>query len=284
MRANRALVLVCGLAFGCGTSSSRPPALECPDGSSCAGSNPAITGTGTPGGDAGAPVTTGDAGLALYNLAGNVAVLNQVPPTSTVSRSPVAGWTVVAANDPLVTATTADDGTFTLMGVLPFPDATGVPVLGVRAIPPSVTSLGTYREIRAGGGSLAMDTFGSEVLLQAVSPQGGAPSPDLGHVVVRVVEATDPSIGVVGAVVNASSASTTFYDNDSLPGQLSPAVTGTGMRGFALVLNVPAGDAASGGGTVTLTTQVAGATPVPATQVVRVFPNTVSWLTVRVTR
>ena len=51
-----------------------------------------------------------------------------------------------------------------------------------------------------------------------------------------------------------------------------------------VVLNVPAGDTGSGS-TVSLSVQVAGATSVvPATQTVRVFPNTVSWVWVRVVR
>ena len=159
----------------------------------------------------------------------------------------------------------------------------GVPVIGVRAVAASRATFGAYREVRAGGGSVTLETYGSERVLEAVAGNGGAPSADLGHVVVLITEASDPSVGVSGAVINASSASTTFYDSDLIPGQLTPSVAGTGRRGFALVLNVPAGDDANGS-TVTLRVQLTSGTPTPSSMAVRVFPNTISWTSVRVAR
>jgi hypothetical protein len=153
----------------------------------------------------------------------------------------------------------------------------------VRAIPVRRASIGAFRELRAGGGSVTLDTYGSERVLEAVAGQGGSPSADLGHVAVQISEAADPSIGVSGAVVLASSASTAFYDNDGIPGQLTPSVAGTGRRGFALLLNVPAGDDTRGG-TVSLRVQVPGGTASPAQVVVRVFPNTITWTSFRIVR
>jgi len=152
----------------------------------------------------------------------------------------------------------------------------------VRAIAPNASTFGAYREVRAGAASASLETYGAERLLEAVAAQGGAPSTDLGHVIVQVTEATDPSIGVASAQVTASSASTTFYDSELTPGQLTPA-TGTGPRGFALILNVPAGDV-NNGGSVNINVQVLGGAPTPANITLRVFPNTISWTTVRVVR
>lgn len=282
MRAHR-VIWVVGLSLGCTEPTVRPPAYPCPDGASCAAAN-------SGGGGGGGNPTTGDGGgvavdvpVGRYNVGGSVVVLDQLPPTATVARAPVVGWTVRAVDDPLVTTTTAADGTFTLAGVLPTLADGGVPVIGVRAVPPGRSSIGAFREVRAGGGSVTLDTYGSERVLEAVAGQGGSPSADLGHVAVQISEASDPSIGVSGAVVLASSASTSFYDNDGIPGQLTPSVAGTGRRGFALVLNVPSGDEANGA-TVTLSVQVPGATASPAQIVVRVFPNTVSWASFRVVR
>jgi hypothetical protein len=281
MRAND-VVLLLGFALGCEATPARPPALPCPDGSSCAGANPAITGGGgtNPGDSGGVAV---DVPLGRYNVAGTVTVLDQIPPTATVSRAGAAGWTVRAVDDPLVTTTTNADGTFTLEGVLPTLADGGVAVIGVRAIPMGRATFGVYRDVRAGGGSVTFDTYGSERVLEAVAGQGGAPSADLGHVAVTISEATDPSVGVAGAVVVASAAATSFYDNDGIPGQLTPSVAGTGRRGFALVLNVPAGDEERGS-TVTLRVQVPGAAASPSELSVRVFPNTLSWATFRVVR
>ncbi|MDO9021313.1 MAG: hypothetical protein Q8S73_07010 [Deltaproteobacteria bacterium] len=281
MRAN-VVVLLLGFALGCEATPARPPALPCPDGSSCAGANPAITGGGG--------VTAGDGGgvavdvpLGRYNVAGTVTVLDQLPPTATVSRAGASGWTIRAVDDPLLTTTTNPDGTFTLEGVLPTLADGGVAVIGVRAIPPGRATFGAYRDVRAGGGSVTLDTYGSERVLEAVAGQGGSPSADLGHVAVTISEATDPSVGVAGAVVVASAAATSFYDNDGIPGQLTPSIAGTGRRGFALVLNVPAGDEERGS-TVTLRVQVPGAATTPTEISVRVFPNTLSWATFRVVR
>jgi hypothetical protein len=281
MRAHHVIWAV-GLSLGCTEPAARPATLTCPDGSSCAGANPGGGGGGgNPTADGGGAAV--DVPLGRYNVGGAVMVLDQLPPTATVARAPVVGWTVRAVDDPLVTTTTAADGTFTLTGVLPTLADGGVPVIGVRAVPLGRASIGSYREVRAGGGSVTLDTYGSERVLEAVAGQGGSPSADLGHVVVQVSEAADPSIGVSGAVVAASSSSTSFYDNDGIPGQLTPSVAGTGRRGFALVLNVPAGDDANGG-SVTLTVQVPGGTVSPPQAVVRVFPNTLSWVSFRVVR
>lgn len=281
MGVHRLLLLILGLSPGCADSAARPPPLPCPDGSSCIGTNPTTTGGGTvQAPDGGTPA---GGSLARYNLAGSVVVLNQVPPTGTVTRTGVTGWTIRAVDDLSATAMTGADGMFTLTGVLPTLADAGVPVIGVRAVPTSRASFGAYREVRAGGGSVTLETFGSERVLESVAGQGGAPSADLGHVVVQIAEAADPGVGVSSAVVSASTASTTFYDSDLIPGQLTPSIAGTGRRGFALVLNVPAGDDTNGS-TVTLRFQVPGATPVPEAMTVRVFPNTLSWVTVRVAR
>jgi hypothetical protein len=280
MGAKRVVGLVAGLWLGCTETPIRPPSLPCPDGSSCAGSNPAVSG-GTRSGLDGGFAT--DVGLSRYNVGGSVVVLNQLPPTATVSRTAVSGWTIRAVDDTTTTTTTGSDGAFTLTGVLPTLADGGVPVIGVRAVSASRATFGAYREVRAGGGSVTLETFGSERVLEAVAGQGGAPSADLGHVVVLITEASDPSLGVSGAVIDASSASTTFYDSDLIPGQLTPSVAGTGRRGFAMVLNVPAGDEANGS-TVTLRVQLSGGTPTPSTMSVRVFPNTISWTSVRVAR
>lgn len=280
MGANRVGLLVMGMLLGCTETAIRPPALPCPDGSSCVGANPNTAGVGTASPDGGAAM---DGGLGRYNVAGSVVVLDQIPPTATVTRTGVGGWTIRSVDDPTTAVLTNGDGTFTLTGVLPTLGDGGVPVIGLRAMPISRATFGVFREVRAGGGSVTLETFGSERVLEAVAGQGGAPSSDLGHVVVVITEASDPSVGVVGAVVNASSAATTFYDSDLIPGQLTPSVAGTGRRGFAIVLNVPAGDDANGG-SVTLQVQVPGATPVPGSVTVRVFPNTITWTAVRVTR
>jgi hypothetical protein len=284
MRPNHTVLLAVVLALGCETASQRPPVLPCPDGSSCAGANP--SGGGGPGGgggsDGGAAPTTDAA--SLFNVGGTVVVLDQLPPTATVSRVGAMGWTVRAVDDPdAATALTDANGAFTLTGVLPtFPDG-GAPVIGVRAVPTSRASIGVYREVRAGGGSVTFDSYSSQRVLEAVAAQGGAPSADLGHIAVQITEATDPGVGVASAVVSPSTASTPFYDNDGSPGQLTPSVAGTGSRGFALVLNVPSGDESTGA-TVSLRISVPGATPVPAEVRVRVFPNTLSWVAVRVAR
>ncbi|MBK6535702.1 MAG: hypothetical protein IPF99_41085 [Deltaproteobacteria bacterium] len=283
MGAKRVVVLVAGLWLGCTETAARPPSLPCPDGSSCSGSNPNTTGGGGGGGGGDGGAVTSDVGLSRYNVGGSVVVLDQLPPTATVSRTAVSGWTIRAVDDTTTTALTNPDGTFTLTGVLPtFADG-GVPVIGVRAVSASRATFGAFREVRAGGGSVTLETFGSERVLEAVSGQGGAPSADLGHVAVLITEAADPSLGVSGVVIDASSASTTFYDSDLIPGQLTPSVAGTGARGFALVLNVPAGDDANGS-SVTLRVQLTGGTPTPASVTVRVFPNTISWTAVRVSR
>ncbi len=281
MGAKRVVGLVAGLWLGCTETASRPPSLPCPDGSSCAGSNPSVSGGGNPTGVDGGFAS--DVGLSRYNVGGSVVVLNQLPPTATVTRTAVSGWTIRAVDDATTTAMTGADGAFTLTGVLPTLADGGVPVIGVRAVSASRATFGAYREVRAGGGSVTLETFGSERVLEAVAGQGGAPSADLGHVVVLITEASDPSLGVSGVVIDASSASTTFYDSDLIPGQLTPSVAGTGRRGFALVLNVPAGDEANGS-TVTLRVQLSGGTPTPSTMAVRVFPNTISWTSVRVAR
>lgn len=281
MGAKRLVGLAAALWIGCTETATRPPPLPCPDGSSCAGTNPTTTGGGTSNRVDGGLAT--DVGLSRYNVGGSVVVLDQLPPTATVTRTPVSGWTIRAADDSTTTATTGADGAFTLTGVLPTLADGGVPVIGVRAVSASRATFGSYREVRAGGGSVTLETYGSERVLEAVSGQGGAPSADLGHVVVMITEASDPSVGVSGAVINTSSASTTFYDSDLIPGQLTPSVAGTGRRGFAMVLNVPAGDEANGS-TVTLQVQVPGGTPTPSSMVVRIFPNTISWTSVRVAR
>ncbi|MBK6535693.1 MAG: hypothetical protein IPF99_41040 [Deltaproteobacteria bacterium] len=69
-------------------------------------------------------------------------------------------------------------------------------------------------------------------------------------------------------------ASTTFYDSDLIPGQLTPSVVcDRGARGFALVLNVPAGDDANGS-SVTLRAQRSPVAPRFSFLVtVRVFPT-----------
>lgn len=272
-----------GVVAGCGESSSRPPALVCPDGEVCGNGGGVIIGGGggtTPRPDGGSVM---DAGPASFSVGGAVLVLDQIPPTGTAMRVGVSGWTVRASDDPDPMTTSGVDGTFVLANVRATVMDGGVNTIGVRAISPNRTTFGSYREVRAGAGSASLETYGSERVLEAVAAQGGAPSADLGHVIVQVTEATDPSRGVAGATVIAGSASTSFYDSTLIPGQLTPSVNGTGPRGFALVLNVPAGTEPSGG-TVLITVQVPGATPVPATQTVRVYPNTISWTTVRVTR
>ncbi len=274
------LLALAGLAVGCGESSERPPALPCPDGAICAGGGRTpITNGGNPGTDGGSRL---DASASSFNVAGSVAVLDQLPPTATAVRLGVVGWTVRASDDPDPTAVTLTDGAFFLSGVRPTIDDGGVSLIGVRAIAPNSATFGAYRQVRAGAGSASLETYGAERLLEAVAAQGGAPSPDLGHVIVQVTEATDPSVGVPLALVAASSASTTFYDSELTPGQLTPS-TGTGRRGFALVLNVPAGGE-PGGGSVNINVQVPGGTPTPANFTLRVFPNTISWATVRVVR
>ncbi len=282
MRACTSFLALAGLAMGCGESSTRPPSLPCPDGAICAGGNGNVLG----GGGGTTPLTDGgtrpDVGPTTFNVAGSVSVINELPPTSTAVRLGVGGWTVRASDDPDPTALTLADGTFFLSAVRPIVDDAGVNLIGVRAIAPNATTFGSYRQVRAGAGSATLDTYGTERLLEAVAAQGGAPSADLGHVVVQITEATDPSIGVPLALVLASSGSTTFYDSTLTPGQLTPSI-GTGPRGFALVLNVPAGDATNGG-TVNLNIQVPGGTPTPASVTIRVFPNTISWTTVRVVR
>ncbi len=281
MRALMSFVALAGLAIGCGGSSTRPPSLPCPDGAICAGGGgiPTGGGIGTPATDGGARP---DVGPSTFNVAGSVSVIDQLPPTTSAVRLGVTGWTVRASDDPDPMAVTLADGTFFLSGVTPTIADGGVNLIGVRAIAPNATSLGSYRQIRAGAGSATLDTYGSERLLEAVAAQGGAPSPDLGHVIIQITEATDPSIGVPLALVTAGSGSTTFYDSALTPGQLTPSI-GTGPRGFALVLNVPAGDVTNGG-SVSLNVQVPGGTPTPANFTIRVFPNTISWTTVRVVR
>lgn len=281
MRARMTSVVFSLVAAGCGSSSARPPSLPCPDGAICAAGGGTGVGTGgTPRNDGG---TSLDGGGSTFNVAGTVSVIDQLPPSAAATRLPVTNWTVRAADDPDPIAVTRSDGGFTLIGVTPMLDDAGLGFIGIRAISPARTVFGSYRQVRAGAGSASLETYGSERLLEAVAAQGGAPSADLGQVIVQVTEATDPSMGVRSAVVSATSASTTFYDSELTPAQLTPSVAGTGPRGFALILNVPAGDE-NAGSTVTVNVQVPGGTPTPASVRLRVFPNTISWTTVRVVR
>ncbi len=291
MRAKWLLLALAAPAAGCGKTETRPGTLLCGDAGECTWSH--VSGTGGTGTTDGA-VTTGDAALAdgaltdgatSVSVGGSLTVLAEVPGTVTTVRAPITGWTIAAVDDPSGATTVTDStGVFSLGGLTPVADPFGAAVVAVRAIAPAATSLGAYARIAANATATEISTWTADRLLQSVSTGGGAPSSDLGHVAVRVVLASDPGAPVAGAIVTPSASATAFYDSDLTPGQLTPSGGGTGAKGFALVLNVPAGDTGSGS-TVSLSVQVAGATSVvPATQTVRVFPNTVSWVWVRVVR